>query len=154
MTKERSSNFMSINNTISVLRITYRWTTGITIANGLKGAVVKVDTEAFTSRGTVYYGSHKNGKPVAKPTFLTGLCVICTSKDDSMFGRPWQQVLMYILDLYIPILVWCTSNVMLHYTNTKQNYFWFVLVFMKTIDIKLHRHLSGRIGNLRWRKLA
>jgi hypothetical protein len=156
MTQERPLNFMSMNNTISILRITYLWTTGITIANGLKDAVVKVDTRASTSRGTKDYVSHKKGKPVAKPTFLKGLCVIhvCTPEDDHMFGRPWQQVMMYILDLYILILVRCTSNVGLHYTNTNQNYFWFVLAFMKTIDIKLHRHLSGKIGNLRWRKLT
>jgi hypothetical protein len=87
MAQERPLNFMSINNTISVLCITYRWTTGITIANGLKGAVVKADTAAFTSRGKEDYGSHKDGKPVAKPTFLTYLCVICTPEDDHMFGR-------------------------------------------------------------------
>jgi len=39
-------------------------------------------------RGTEDYGSHKNGKPVAKPIFLTGLCVICSPEDDHMFGRP------------------------------------------------------------------
>ena len=143
---------MSINNTITVLRITYRWITGVTIANGLKGAIVKVDTGVFTSRGTGDYESHKNGKPLAKPTFLKRLCIICTPEDDHMFGRPWQQALMYILYLHILILVLC--NVRLHYTNTNKNYFWFVLVFMKTIDIKLHRHTSGGIENFRWRKLT
>jgi hypothetical protein len=129
-----------------------RWTIGIAIANGLQGAVMKVDTAVFTSTGTEHYGSHKHGKQVTKPTFLTGLCVICTPEDDHIFGRPWQQLFVYILDLHILILVWC--NVGLHYTNTNQNYFSFVLVFMKTIDIKLHRYLSGTIGNLRWRKLT
>jgi hypothetical protein len=49
---------------------------------------MKVDTGAFTSRGTEDYGSHKKGKPVAKRTFMTGRCVTCTAEDGHMFGRP------------------------------------------------------------------